>query len=704
MSHRAELIFSRPIGLILLASLPTIVAAQRVTPPAAPQAKSPGAAATPETADRARAYYHYALAHDYEEMATTYERPEYATRAIEEYKLALDADPKSQYLNNGLAELYFKTGRTKDAVAAAEELLKKNQNNLDAHKLLGRIYLRALGDAQNGAVPEPVLKQAIAEYVQIVALEPDSTENRLLLGRLYTVAKDTAHAEEQFKAAQEIDPDSEEVALSLAQHYTENNELQRAIDLLKSLPDDDQTSKTEYVLGLSYEQLKDTQSAIAAYRKSVDLEPENLDAQRALAQALISDNQLPEALKVYKDVAAANPDDATAYLRIAEIERIDGQYDLALSTLKKAKALVPESADISLNEALIDDALAHYDEAQTLLEGLVAGSEHTSGQYSDAEKGDRARFLDRLANVYREQNKVQQAVDTYRKMVLLGGEYADGGYQEIVNTYRDAKDYAKATATAREAVSKSPDDSSLKMLLANQLADTGKPEEGIALDKSLLKGKPEDREIHLTLAQTYTRLHRWKEASEELEQAEKLTGKPDEKIALHFVRGALYERQKEYDLAEAEFRQVLTLDPNNSITLNYLGYMFADRDMKLPEALSLIQKAVKLDPQNYAYLDSLGWAYFRLGEYDKAEESLRSATIRNSTEPTVHDHLGELYEKTGRLKQAAAQWELSLHEYARSVPADAEPSDISKVQRKLETARVKLAKQEPGTAANKQQQ
>jgi hypothetical protein len=58
----------------------------------------------------------------------------------------------------------------------------------------------------------------------------------------------------------------------------------------------------------------------------------------------------------------------------------------------------------------------------------------------------------------------------------------------------------------------------------------------------------------------------------------------------------------------------------------------------------------------------------------------------------VHDHLGEVYEKTGNLKMAVAQWERSMTEYASSLPADADPVDVSKVQHKLENARVKLAK------------
>ena len=37
----------------------------------------------------------------------------------------------------------------------------------------------------------------------------------------------------------------------------------------------------------------------------------------------------------------------------------------------------------------------------------------------------------------------------------------------------------------------------------------------------------------------------------------------------------------------------------------------------------MIKKALDLDPQNYNYIDSLGWVYFKLGNYDQAEEALR---------------------------------------------------------------------------------
>jgi tetratricopeptide (TPR) repeat protein len=692
---------------ILLLSGGFSIPAEAQANPSKPAPPAP-AAPTINSPDRAAAYYHYALAHSYEEMATNYGRSEYATRAVEEYKLALNADPTSQFLNNGLAELYFKTGKIKDAIVAAQDLLKKDPDNVEAHKLLGRVYLRSLGDGQAGSPSGQVLQLAIAEYTKIVALEPNNIEDRLLLGQLYSVNHESAKAEEQFKAAQKIDPGSEEVILNLARLYSEQGDTQRAIDVLSAIPEDDQTPRTEFALGNAYDQIKDTKKAIEAYRRSADLDPSNLDAERSLARALLNDSDLDEALKAYQTIAADDPQDADALLRIAEIQRRQGNYDDSLASLKKAKSLSQEPlqlSEISFNEALADEALGKHDEATQILQKLVEQTEHSTGQYSDAEKNARAFFLDRLAVLYREQNKPLLAVDNYRKMLELGGEFTVQGYQGEVDSYREAKQYGKATEVAREAAAKLPKDRDITLMLAGQLADTGKPDEGIALAKGLLASppSPEDRPIHLALANIYTRLHRWNEASAELDQAEPLSAKQDDKVYIYFLRGALAERQKHYDEAETQFRKVLAIDPDNSMTLNYLGYMQADRGVKLDEALTMIQKAVKEEPQNYAYLDSLGWAYFKLGQYQLSEDNLRRASERNSSDPTVHDHLGDLYEKTGRLKLAVAQWEQSVSEYDKSVAADADPLDISKVHKKLENAWVKLAKEDAANSTSSKQ-
>ena len=133
------------------------------------------------------------------------------------------------------------------------------------------------------------------------------------------------------------------------------------------------------------------------------------------------------------------------------------------------------------------------------------------------------------------------------------------------------------------------------------------------------------------------------------------------------------------------------------MALNYLGYMLADRGTRLDEALGYIRRAVALDPQNGAYLDSLGWVYFKMGNYDLAEENLRRASERIGNDPTVHGHLAELYQKTGRLKLAAAHWERALDEWSKTIPAEVDNESVAKAQKQLENTRVKLARQNAGT-------
>jgi tetratricopeptide (TPR) repeat protein len=704
MTIKVKPLFSFRIRPMAFSSV-ALTCALSILPLAAQQKPAPQAAPPAQPAqkpDRGAAYYHFGLAHMYEDMATNYGRPEYATRAIEEYKLALDADPGSKYLNGGLAELYLRTGRVRDAVLAAQEILKTEPNNLEAHKLLGRVYLQSLGNVQNGGPSEKVLQLAIDEYSKIVQLQSKDIESRLLLGQLYTLAHDTPHAEEQFKAAASIDPSSEDVVLNLARLYGDSGDTTHAIAVLNAVPEDDRTAKMEYALGMSYDQLKDNKKAIDAYSKAFEMEPDNLDAERGLAQALLNDNQLGPALKHLETISAGDPQDAQTLTHIAEIERRQGHYEQALATLKKAKALASDSLEIGFNEALVDDSLGHYDDSVQALQGLVKQTTHPDGQYSEAEKNNRSIFLDRLANVYREQDKTEPAIQTYQLLIAMGGEYAERGYQGQVDAYRDAKQYDKATQVAQQAAAAMPKNKTVQLMLAGQLADTGKTDEGIKMAKAQLRGNSSDREVNLALAQIYTRLRRWKEAADEIDAADAFSTKPDDKIYIYFLRGALDERQKHFDSAEEQFRKILTIDSSNGMTLNYLGYMLADRGVKLDDALSMVQKAVQLDPQNGAYLDSLGWVYFKMGQYALAEANLRKATERISKDPQVHDHLGELYEKTGRLKMAASQWEQSLQEYARTVPADAEPSDVTKVQKKLDTARVKLAKETSAVSSPKQ--
>jgi len=352
----------------------------------------------------------------------------------------------------------------------------------------------------------------------------------------------------------------------------------------------------------------------------------------------------------------------------------------------------PEDLQLRADEALVYDALGKYDQATGSLTKLLDSLSHPDGKYNDQEKQGRAFLLDRLGLIYREQNKTNEAVGAYKQLVDMGGEYMRDGYQGQIDAYRDMHQWKEAQQVAAAAAKALPKDRDVQIVYAQQLADLGQVDQALTLAKAQLSNTPADLDVHQRLAEMYIRLKRFKEADEEIRKAEVMASKPPEKLFIYFLRGEYFDRQKMYDKAEEQFRQALSIDAHNAAVLNYLGYMLVDHDQKLPEALTMIREAVQLDPQNYAYLDSLGWAYFKSGQYDLAEQNIRKANERNNGDPTIHDHLGAVYEKTGKLKMAVAQWERSMSEYASSLPADADPEEVQKVQRKLESARVKLAR------------
>jgi tetratricopeptide (TPR) repeat protein len=646
--------------------------------PAAP-AKPANSATLPP--NRAQAYYHLSLASTYENEAVTEGRTDLVTQAIEEYKLALNADPASSQLNNALADLYFRVGRISEAESVARELLKRAPDDLDAHKLLGRIYLRQLSEEQNA--PSSVsptgntLDEAIAEFAKIVALDPKSVEDRMLLGQLFTVRHDQTKAEEQFKIAQAMEPDSEEAVLNLARLYAESGNLEQEVKVIEAVPAASRTARMEDALGAAYEQLKQTREAIAAFQRAAVIEPEDARTLEALAQALLDDNQLDASLKQYKKLVEVDPENAGALVHIGEILRRQGKFEEALEIIRKARKMDPENLEAGYNEGLLMDVLGRYDAAVQVFEKMVDQTSHANGAYTTEEKNNRGIFLERLGAVYQELNKTAEAIATYQKLIDMGGESAVRGYQFQADAWRDAKQFDKAVEVSRRAVEANPKDHDLTLMLAGELGDVGKTDEGLALARGLLTNTKEDRTVWLALGQMCVRARRWKEAGEAFDKAAALTTKKEDRTYLFFLRGELAERQKHDEQAEQFFRQALKLDPENAMTLNYLGYMLADKGIRLPEALKLIRKAVELEPMNGAYLDSLGWVYLKMGEYELAEENLRQAVARDQTDPALHDHLGELYEKTGRIRLAAAQWELSLAEYAKSAPIDVEPGEVA---------------------------
>jgi tetratricopeptide (TPR) repeat protein len=648
-------------------------------PSEAPSAPSP----------RAEAYYNYAMGHLFEQQYESTNQAEFATQAIDAYKKAYALDPKSGVIGERLAEMYWKAQRVHEAVTEAQDLLKRDPNDLQTRRLLGRIYLRSLGDLTSAAQSE-MAARAIEQYKEVYRLDPTDSESALWLARLYRLRNEHDKAEEILRSLLKQDPENEAAVEQLTQLLLDEGKSADAVLLLESITSRAPSPSLLDLLGDAYTQTHDLAKAEAAYRKAAELDPSELSHTRGLGQTLLGEEKFADALTVYQKLADLMPGDSDVYLRLAQIYRELHQLDHAEESLLKARQYAPGSLEVMYNEAMLYEAQGRYDDAVRVLSDAVTGLKQQSTALPSRRRS-LATLYQQLGQLYRDMQNFQAAIYTFEELGRLGEEEDRRSRMLIMDTYRAAKDLSKALQAGKDAVAKYPSDPGLRTSNALLLGENGQTDEAVKVLRSQLTRSEADRDIYLNIAQVYERGRRYKEAEEAAETAEAIPGQPRENEMVWFLLGAIYERQKFYDRAETEFKKALDVNPRNAPVLNYYGYMLGDLGIRLDEAEGLVHRALEEEPHSGAYLDSLGWIYFRENKLTEAEATLRQAVGRESHDATIRSHLADVYAKSGRSDLAAIEWEKSLTEWHHSLPADMENDKIAEIEKKLSQVKHRVA-------------
>lgn len=224
---------------------------------------------------------------------------------------------------------------------------------------------------------------------------------------------------------------------------------------------------------------------------------------------------------------------------------------------------------------------------------------------------------------------------------------------------------------------KSPYRRDAEMQRALNLAENSQSAEAIKQLKILLERDKTDMRTYLALGGVYAQDKNFADAAKIYDAAVQQIKTPERKDwPVFYQRGIAYERLKEWDKAEPNFRKALELYPDQPQVLNYLGYSWVDRGENLDEALGMIKKAVELRPQDGYIVDSLGWAYYMLGRYPEAVIELEKAVKLRPEDPTINDHMGDAYWRVGRLLEATFQWN-------HAIAGKPEPEELVKIEEKL---------------------
>ena len=599
--------------------------------------------------------------------------------ALAALERARKLDPASAEIVAEIAGHHSRQNRMPEAIAAAEQALKLDRDNVEAHHVLALVY-SAWAD---GAAPPPSgittasARTSAIEHLTAIQSTPLVATNpnlQMTLGRLQLRSgKADVAIPVLEKVAQQVPWAAEPLILLYEAQATVGRIDEAGATLLAAAQINPRYWAT---LGQFYERQDKWDEAAAAYSEAItgSAKPSR-DVQIRYAAALINtENGAGKAREVLADLLKASPNDTRVLYLLSMAERTDGELTAAEATARRILAIDPTS--VTGLRALVAVLFDRYDYKQVV--DIVTPLQREPARAKGREF-EGAAVLVQLGIAQQQLAKWDAAIAAYEAAKTLTPRDSDiDAY--LVQAHLTARRFDRADAIARDALARDPQQPRMVRLRAQALLKGGKAAEANALLETAMAGDADNREYVIGLADLYAEQKRTADAVRLLEQARKSFG-DDQAITMRIAN--VYEAAGQLDAAEKELRRLMADDPLNADAMNSLGYMFADRGVRLPEAIELAQRAVKIEPDNPAYLDTLGWALFKHGRTDEAAEPLGKAAMTLTGNSVIQDHHGDLLARRGQTAEAIAAWQ-------RALAGDGEQIDRAVIEKKIKAAQSRV--------------
>jgi len=125
-----------------------------------------------------------------------------------------------------------------------------------------------------------------------------------------------------------------------------------------------------------------------------------------------------------------------------------------------------------------------------------------------------------------------------------------------------------------------------------------------------------------------------------------------------------YDEKGQYNPAQEEYKKALKIEPNNARFLNNIGYSrYLANDFG--EAVKYYSRGLKITPNDRRMHNNIGLAYGRKGDYEKAKRHFLIAV----GETGANLNLGYIYSQQGKTDEAIKHYEAALRAQPQSLPA-----------------------------------
>lgn len=444
------------------------------------------------------------------------------------------------------------------------------------------------------------------------------------------------------------------------------------------------------------------QEAIAMVQKSLDLDGENFDA-LVLMGKLHAASQKPEiATGYYKKALALNPKNEELYNILAREYLSIKQMNNAIATLKTCLVQIPENnscvfylASIHVEQKNYAEALKYFNMVlalnpdnskilQTIGEIYLEKKDYTKAieifeQIKQIEPGDMASVI-RLGLMYYERKDLDRAIAEFeyvyqkfpksdRVNYFLGMLYQEKNVPDKAYDYFD--NIESSSNFFKESLSR-------MMMILRQ---SGDPLEAVTLLEKKVEKKDQDEQYHRIRVSLLMSANDFKRALAAVDQG---LATVDSEADLSFQKAIILEKLGRWEESKKLLIKLTETIKASDRVYNYLGYSILMRENNVDEALKYIDKAVELNPGDGHIIDSQAWAYFLKNDTAKALELLIKADRLTPDEPTIHEHLGDVYLKQQNKTKARFYFERAIEIIKRNPhPTNEETTQIEAIRQKL---------------------
>ncbi|MEP7212271.1 MAG: tetratricopeptide repeat protein [Acidobacteriota bacterium] len=611
-----------------------------------------------------------------------------AALAREALVAAITLDPKLDEAYTALAEIYLSAppADVDEALALAGIAVKLEPNSFGSRRIIARLMTYKSG-LSSGTLDKAIAAKAVAAWSEIVRLDPRNAEAWAFLSEFY---ERLGKSDDQIAAlrswlgsAPPIDDQfyqrtmggretlaPQSASLKLGPALLKAGKIGQAIEVLSQVSADDPQNEISIdLLRGAVESLRgdDALAAVRSLEQVATANPGNLALTELLAQAKSRAGDVDAAVKLLAE--------AVDRVRVSDVSGASGLY---LS-----------QGDIYAGADRTREAVTSYEKALSV-RGL-----DTAVSVGDDEREFAMQVFEKMVQTLKSANRgsdVRATIERSRRLFGKDDLFAD---RHLIAYYRETGKKQEALDAVRKVRMRLPNDYGFMRLEATLLTELGRVDEGVGIIKRSMAEKPaagtavgtignivsavpsgDEFSNFLFISNLYSQANRGREASDAANQAYTVAKGAERKQIARLTLATAQQNSGDFKGAEQTLRAILSESPGNPIAMNNLGYFLLERNERAEEALGLIEQAYRIDPTNPSYLDSLGWANFRLGKLDDAERYLKDAARYDSGSSTIQEHLGDVYEKQGKLDLAKIAWNKALQ-------LASDPADTVRLKQKL---------------------